>query len=137
MLMHEWIKYRNAQVKRARTTETGKELLVDVEGREERVEGDEILIGAGRAPNVEGLNLEGVGVEHDPRHGVKVNDHLQTTNPRIYAAGDVCMAWKFTHAADAAALALCHLSMSPIGRAARQLNGDSIRSRRGTAGAAR
>ena len=40
-------------------------------------------------------------------------------------------------AADAAALALCHLSMSPIGRAARQLNGDSMRSRGGNAGAAR
>jgi pyruvate/2-oxoglutarate dehydrogenase complex dihydrolipoamide dehydrogenase (E3) component len=34
---------------------------------------------------------------------VRVNDHLQTSNPRIYAAGDVCMRWKFTHAADFAA----------------------------------
>jgi pyruvate/2-oxoglutarate dehydrogenase complex dihydrolipoamide dehydrogenase (E3) component len=32
-----------------------------------------------------------------------VDDHLRTTNPRIYAAGDVCLGWKFTHAADAAA----------------------------------
>ena len=76
---------------------------MEVDGKEQGVEGDEILIGAGRAPNVEGLNLEAVGVEYDPRQGVKVNDGLQTTNPRIYAAGDVCMAWKFTHAADAAA----------------------------------
>jgi len=64
---------------------------------------DEILVGAGRAPNVEGLNLEGVGVSFDTRRGIEVNDRLQTTNPRIYAAGDVCMQWKFTHAADAAA----------------------------------
>lgn len=64
---------------------------------------DEILVGVGRAPNVEGLNLEAVGVEYDKRKGVKVNDNLQTTNPRIYAAGDICMEWKFTHAADAAA----------------------------------
>lgn len=64
---------------------------------------DEILVGIGRAPNVQGLNLEAVGVEYDPRQGVAVNDRLQTTNPRIYAAGDVCMNWKFTHAADAAA----------------------------------
>jgi pyruvate/2-oxoglutarate dehydrogenase complex dihydrolipoamide dehydrogenase (E3) component len=34
---------------------------------------------------------------------VKVNDYLQTTHPKIYAAGDICMNWKFTHAADAAA----------------------------------
>ena len=52
---------------------------------------DEILVGAGRAPNVEGLNLEAVGVVFDPRQGIEVNDRLQTTNPRIYAAGDVCM----------------------------------------------
>jgi pyruvate/2-oxoglutarate dehydrogenase complex dihydrolipoamide dehydrogenase (E3) component len=64
---------------------------------------DEILLGVGRAPNVEGLDLEKVGVAWDARRGVHVNDYLQTTNPRIYAAGDICMAWKFTHAADAAA----------------------------------
>ncbi len=64
---------------------------------------DEILVSAGRAPNVEGLGLETVGVAFDPRRGVKVDDQLRTTNPRIFAAGDVCMEWKFTHAADAAA----------------------------------
>ena len=64
---------------------------------------DEILVGAGRAPNVDGLGLESAGVEYDPRRGVHTNDRLQTSNPRIYAVGDVCMVWKFTHAADAAA----------------------------------
>ena len=64
---------------------------------------DEILVAVGRAPNVDGLNLESAGVAYDASTGVAVNDHLQTTNPRIYAAGDVCMSWKFTHAADAAA----------------------------------
>lgn len=67
------------------------------------IEVDEILAAAGRAPNVEGLNLEAAGVAYDPREGILVNDYLQTSNPRIYAAGDVCMRWKFTHAADAAA----------------------------------
>ncbi|MBI2438111.1 MAG: mercuric reductase [Lentisphaerae bacterium] len=93
----------NAKVKRARKTSFGKEVVVQLDGKEQTIQGDEILIGAGRAPNVEGLNLEAGGVEYDPRQGVKVNVCLQTTNPRIYAAGDVCMAWKFTHAADAAA----------------------------------
>ena len=64
---------------------------------------DEILIGAGRVPNVDGLNLDAVGVRHDKRDGVAVNDRLQTTNPNIYAAGDVCSRFKFTHAADALA----------------------------------
>jgi len=60
---------------------------------------DEILVGAGRVPNVEGLGLETVGVAYD-QNGVTVNDRLQTTNPRIYAAGDICLGEKFTHVAD-------------------------------------
>jgi pyruvate/2-oxoglutarate dehydrogenase complex dihydrolipoamide dehydrogenase (E3) component len=60
---------------------------------------DRLLIAAGRAPNVEGLGLEMAGVEFD-RKGVKVNDRLQTSAPRIYACGDVCSPYKFTHAAD-------------------------------------
>jgi pyruvate/2-oxoglutarate dehydrogenase complex dihydrolipoamide dehydrogenase (E3) component len=64
---------------------------------------DEILVGIGRAPNVEELNLEGAGIEFDPRKGVKVNDRLQTTNPAVYAAGDICFQHKFTHTADALA----------------------------------
>jgi pyruvate/2-oxoglutarate dehydrogenase complex dihydrolipoamide dehydrogenase (E3) component len=44
-----------------------------------------------------------VGVEYDATRGVKVDDHLRTTNPRIFACGDICMDWKFTHAADFAA----------------------------------
>ena len=63
---------------------------------------DEILVGVGRAPNTDGLGLDAVGVNHD-RTGVTVDDTLQTSSPRIYAAGDVCMAWKFTHAAEDAA----------------------------------
>jgi pyruvate/2-oxoglutarate dehydrogenase complex dihydrolipoamide dehydrogenase (E3) component len=64
---------------------------------------DEILVAVGRTPNVEGLRLEAAGVSFDTRRGVRVDDHLQSSNPRIFAAGDVCMDWKFTHAADAAA----------------------------------
>ena len=49
------------------------------------------------------MGLETVGVEFDKRTGVKVNDFLQTANKRIYAAGDVCFPYKFTHTADAMA----------------------------------
>jgi pyruvate/2-oxoglutarate dehydrogenase complex dihydrolipoamide dehydrogenase (E3) component len=41
-----------------------------------------------------------VGVEYDTRRGVQVDDCFQTTNPRIYACGDVASPFKFTHAAD-------------------------------------
>jgi pyruvate/2-oxoglutarate dehydrogenase complex dihydrolipoamide dehydrogenase (E3) component len=76
---------------------------VDESGRATEAAVDEILLGVGRAPNVDGLGLEEAGVAYDARRGVHVNDYLQTSNKRIYAAGDICMSWKFTHAADAAA----------------------------------
>lgn len=93
----------NAEIKQVYKTEAGK--VIEFESNKEpgTVTVDEILVGVGRAPNVQGLNLETVGVEYDEKQGVRVNDYLQTTNPRIYAAGDICMDWKFTHAADAAA----------------------------------
>jgi pyruvate/2-oxoglutarate dehydrogenase complex dihydrolipoamide dehydrogenase (E3) component len=69
---------------------------------EDVVEADQILVGTGRTPNVEGLGLEAAGVRYT-RDGIVVDDYLSTTNRRIYAAGDVCLGWKFTHAADAAA----------------------------------
>ncbi len=92
----------SATVKRIIKSDTGKTLHLKTDGTTEPVVVDEILIGAGRAPNVEGLDLEAGGVEFD-KTGVVVNDNLRTTNPRIYAAGDICMNYKFTHMADAAA----------------------------------
>ncbi|HJO22116.1 MAG: mercuric reductase [Myxococcota bacterium] len=73
------------------------------DGLEEDLVVDEILVAVGRAPNVAGLGLEAAGVTFDTRRGVHVDDHLRTANRRIFAAGDVCMNWKFTHAADTAA----------------------------------
>jgi pyruvate/2-oxoglutarate dehydrogenase complex dihydrolipoamide dehydrogenase (E3) component len=60
---------------------------------------DALLVAAGRTPNTDGLGLETVGVKFDT-NGVEVNDQLQTTNPNIYAAGDICSKYKFTHSAD-------------------------------------
>jgi pyruvate/2-oxoglutarate dehydrogenase complex dihydrolipoamide dehydrogenase (E3) component len=64
---------------------------------------DAILTGTGRLPNVERLDLEVAGVDCDAITGVRINDFLQTSNPRIYAAGDACLEHKFTHTADASA----------------------------------
>ncbi len=93
----------NARALRAQSSNDGKVLTVSSGGGERTVEVDEILVATGRQPNVENLGLEAAGVEYDAREGVHVSDRLRTTNPRIYAAGDVCMRHKFTHAADAAA----------------------------------
>ena len=93
----------NAQIKAVTAGTSGKQLLLIVEGKDSTVEVDVILVGYGRAPNVDGLGLEDAGVEYDTRHGVTVDDRLRTTNKRIYAAGDVCLKHKFTHTADATA----------------------------------
>jgi pyruvate/2-oxoglutarate dehydrogenase complex dihydrolipoamide dehydrogenase (E3) component len=61
---------------------------------------DAILVAVGRAPNVTDIGLDAAGVAFDARTGVQVNDRLQTTNRRIFAAGDVCSRYQFTHAAD-------------------------------------
>ncbi len=64
--------------------------------------GDRLLVAAGRAPNIEGLGLDAAGVRA-AKAGIEVNDRLQTSNSRIFAAGDVCSQFQFTHAADAMA----------------------------------
>lgn len=87
---------------------------------------DEILVGAGRAPNVEGMGLEAVGVRFDPHKGVEVDDTLRTSNKRIWAVGDVCMQWKFTHAADAAAKIAVQNALFAVGPFGRKKLSDLI-----------
>ncbi len=93
----------NTEAVRVRVEEGQK--LVDLvsEDHKSTVAVDAILTGTGRLPNVEGLNLEAAGVDCDATTGIRVNDFLQTSNPRIYAAGDACLKHKFTHTADASA----------------------------------
>jgi pyruvate/2-oxoglutarate dehydrogenase complex dihydrolipoamide dehydrogenase (E3) component len=79
---------------------------------------DQLLIATGRTPNTEGLGLESAGVVYDGS-GVQVNDFLQTTNRRVYAAGDICSQFKFTHAADFQARMVVQNSLfalGPLGR---------------------
>lgn len=91
-----------AKLIRAETRSNGKALIFDRGNGEEEIKGDEILVAVGRAPNVEHLGLEKAGVVFN-KYGVTVNDRLQTSNPRVFAAGDICSKFKFTHAADAMA----------------------------------
>ena len=86
-----------------RESDDEKVLRMICMGEEHEIRVDEILIGVGRAPNVDALNLEAANVAYDRRKGVQVDDHLRTSNPRIYAAGDVASKYQFTHAADAMA----------------------------------
>ena len=64
---------------------------------------DKILVAAGRVPNVRSLGLDKAGIRFDERLGVAVDDRLRTSNRHVYAAGDICSAYRFTHTADAMA----------------------------------
>jgi len=81
----------------------GIRVSLEADGAPGSVTVDAILVGAGRVPNVDGLNLAAAGVAHDSAKGIAVDDFLRTSNPRIYAAGDICLPLRFTHTADAAA----------------------------------
>ncbi|AEE94677.1 mercuric reductase [Acidianus hospitalis W1] len=74
----------DVKVKEVKKGESGKLVITNMGD----IEADEILMATGRKPNVD-LNLSSAGVELKEKGGIKVNDELQTTNPNIYAAGDV------------------------------------------------
>lgn len=81
---------------------SGVLLHVERQGHREVFSGDAVLVAAGRQPNVEGLDLDAAGVGVTPS-GIQVDDRLRTANRRIFAVGDVCSPYQFTHAADAMA----------------------------------
>lgn len=72
-------------------------------GGTESIVVDQLLVSVGRTPNVEGLGLDAAGVRYDGRNGIGVDDRLRTSNPRIFAVGDIASRYQFTHAADAQA----------------------------------
>jgi pyruvate/2-oxoglutarate dehydrogenase complex dihydrolipoamide dehydrogenase (E3) component/uncharacterized membrane protein YdjX (TVP38/TMEM64 family) len=81
----------------------GAKILALTDGAQpSNIDCDAILIAVGRTPNLESLGLEAAGVLHSTL-GVDVDERLRTANPRVFAAGDICSRYKFTHAADAMA----------------------------------
>ncbi|MFM9067263.1 MAG: FAD-dependent oxidoreductase, partial [Planctomycetota bacterium] len=94
---------RVVRVEAARRVATLARSSADGSVTEADVAYDELLVATGRKPQISGLNLTAAEVAHDATHGVLVDDFLRTSNRRIYAAGDVCSSWQFTHAADAMA----------------------------------
>jgi pyruvate/2-oxoglutarate dehydrogenase complex dihydrolipoamide dehydrogenase (E3) component len=81
---------------------------------------DALLLGTGRKPNIEQLDLEAVGVRFG-RDGVEVDEYLRTTNANIFAAGDVAFPQKFTHAAMATARLCVANALDGAHRFAREL----------------
>ncbi len=99
----------NAKTQRVRNK--GGEIILETNGGE--VAADALLIAAGRTANFEQLNLAAAGVKHTT-HGVEVNDYMQTSQPHIYAAGDVANRLKFTHTADFTARAVVRNILMPL-----------------------
>lgn len=103
-----------SKVVRVETRGSEKVLHSESDGQPREIVADALLLGVGRAPNVQGLDLAAAGVSYDEKDGVQVNDRLRTANPRIYAAGDICSRFKFTHAADALARIAIQNALFPL-----------------------
>ncbi|NBB14610.1 FAD-dependent oxidoreductase [Caulobacter sp. SLTY] len=85
---------------KAKRIEPGPVVVVDGPDGEQRISGSHLLVAVGRTPSIEALNLEAAGVAFD-KAGVKTDKALRTSNPRIFAIGDVAGRGQFTHLAGA------------------------------------
>lgn len=101
-----------AEIELVSRTGAAKQLAYRLDGAAHTLAVDEILVAAGRLPNLEGLNLAAANVACNQR-GVEVDDTLRTTNPHIYAAGDVATRFQFTHIADATARMVLQNALFP------------------------
>src|ERR671922_442238 len=81
-----------------RVEESGDGLTVHF-GEGETIECDLMLVSVGRGPLVQGLGLEEIGVELDPRKGIAADEHRRTTIPHVYAVGDCAGYWQLAHTA--------------------------------------
>jgi len=79
----------NVEVKSARKENGKKIILYAIDGKSEEVSGDEILLAAGKTPNTDGLGLDKAGVNTDAKKAVVVDQYFQTSQPHIFAVGDV------------------------------------------------
>ncbi|MGH9190652.1 MAG: dihydrolipoyl dehydrogenase family protein [Acidimicrobiales bacterium] len=99
LLVDEGVDLRfNTEVERVTVSAGRKVVHGSEDGVPARWEGEELLVAAGRRPNVEGLGLEEAGVKVG-RRGVEVDERMRTSIPSVYAAGDVAGRFLFTHSA--------------------------------------
>ncbi len=88
-----------ARVTRVDRDGSGVRLTIENASGERRLAASHLLVAAGRRPNVEGLNLEAAGVHYSAK-GIEVDGRLRSSNPKIYAIGDVAGGYQFTHMAN-------------------------------------
>ncbi len=112
----------NAKAQRA--SQSGKRITLEFQ-KGDPITADALLIAAGRTPNLRSLNLEAAGVAYD-KHGVTTNDYLQTSQPHIYAAGDITNRLKFTHTADFTARTVVRNILMPVQLLRQKMNFDVV-----------
>lgn len=76
-----------------------KRLLVRINNREQTIEGDALLVATGRTPNTDVLNAAAAKVELGHRGEIVIDDRLRTSNPRVFAAGDVTLGPQYVYVA--------------------------------------
>jgi pyruvate/2-oxoglutarate dehydrogenase complex dihydrolipoamide dehydrogenase (E3) component len=93
----------NTEVTSVRRENDGKHVELACDDVTSHLVADEILVSTGQTPHVEGLGLDEAGVAWTHENGVQVDDFLRTTNPRIYASGDVWAEHRFVHVEESSA----------------------------------
>ena len=98
VLEKQGVEFRlNVRVNSFRDTAEGVIAAVTPESADTAVEADAVLLATGRRPATAGLNLAAAGVETDERGAIRVDEHLHTSAPNIYAIGDVTGGLQFTY----------------------------------------
>lgn len=90
--------HEHVAVKEVKHTESGVSIVIEKDGKIEAFEGSHLLVAAGRAPNIDSLDLEKAGVSYDKK-GITVDAHLKSSNKKVFAIGDVSGGPQFTHVA--------------------------------------
>ena len=91
-------------------------VVFERDGREERIEAEEVLVAAGRRPNTAALGLDAAEVDVTDRGAVKVDEFMGTTNRRIWAAGDVTDSPQFVYVAAAQGSIVADNAIGKVGR---------------------
>jgi len=90
--------HERVSIKEVKHVDNTVTLVIEKDGMVQEITGSHLLVAAGRAPNTDGLDLEIAGVKFEKR-GITVDEHLKTSNPKIFAIGDVSGGPQFTHVA--------------------------------------
>ncbi|MFH1379922.1 MAG: FAD-dependent oxidoreductase [bacterium] len=113
-LTKEGLKFHlGVNIKEVHKTASGKQVIIEKDGLKKAIEGDEMLVGLGRIPNIEGMDLEKAGVAFS-RRGITVDSKQKTSVPNIYACGDCAEGLQFTHAAGYQAGIIIQNALFPV-----------------------